>query len=85
MHKESSHSGWFLVFVDNIQFFTHIKFIDMEEKEKKTTILFGINPDGKLIICQESENSFNNQKVVLNEQEADTLRRFLNVMKGGKE
>lgn len=56
-----------------------------EKKEKKAMVMFGLNPDGQLVICQETENSYNNQKVVLNEQEADTLRRFLNVMKGGKE
>lgn len=56
-----------------------------EKKEKKAMVMFGLNPDGQLVICQEAENSYNNQKVVLNEQEADTLRRFLNVMKGGKE
>lgn len=52
-------------------------------EEQKAMVLFGLNPDGKLVICQESENSYNNQKIVLNEQEADMLRRFLNIMKGG--
>lgn len=60
----------------------------MEEKEKnvqKEMVMFGFNPEGELVIIQESDSGFNRQKVVLNEQEADTLRRFLNVMKGGKE
>lgn len=47
--------------------------------------MFGFNPEGELVIIQESDSGFNRQKVVINEQEADTLRRFLNVMKGGKE
>lgn len=60
----------------------------MEEKEKnvqKEMVMFGFNPEGELVIIQESDSGFNRQKVVINEQEADTLRRFLNVMKGGKE
>lgn len=59
----------------------------MEEKEeKKTMVMFGFNSDGNLVITQkEEESSYSSSTVVLSDKEADTLRRFLNIMKGGKE
>lgn len=60
----------------------------MEEKEKKTMVMFGFNSDGKLVITQkEEESSYSSSTVVLSDKDADMLRRFLNInaKEGGKE
>lgn len=60
----------------------------MEEKEKKTMVMFGFNSDGNLVITQkEEESSYSSSTVVLSDKDADMLRRFLNInaKEGGKE